>query len=196
MPSSTKDLQKKIDALRDKIRYHEHRYYVLDSPEISDAEFDNLMDELIAIEAEHPELVTPDSPTQRVGGKPSEEFAKVRHSTAMLSLGKTTSEDELRDWERRVHELTGESQVDYVCELKLDGMSLALRFADGKLALGLTRGDGSIGEDVTANVRTVRSVPLTISDKTLHQAGLVRDFEVRGELLMPLAAFQRMNEER
>jgi DNA ligase (NAD+) len=196
MAASSKDLQKKIDALRDKIRYHEHRYYVLDSPEISDAEFDKLMDELIALEAAHPELVTPDSPTQRVGGKPSEEFAKVRHSTPMLSLGKTTSEAELRDWERRVHELTGESQVDYVCELKLDGMSLALRFASGKLALGLTRGDGTIGEDVTPNVRTVRSVPLTIANKTLEKAGLRGDFEVRGELLMPLAAFQRMNEER
>src|SRR5215472_11805960 len=197
MPASTmKDVQKKMDVLREKIRYHEHRYYVLDNPEISDAEFDKLMDELIALETKHPELVTPDSPTQRVGGKPSEEFAKVRHSTQMLSLGKTTSEQELCDWERRVHELTGESQVDHVCELKLDGMSLALRFAEGKLALGLTRGDGTTGEDVTPNVRTVRSIPLTISEKTLDQAGLVRDFEVRGELLMPLAAFQRMNEER
>jgi len=194
--SASKDVQKKIDALRDKIRHHEHAYYVLDSPEISDAEFDKLMDELIALEAAHPELVTPDSPTQRVGGKPSEEFAKVRHSTPMLSLAKTTSEAELRDWERRVHELSGQSQVDYVCELKLDGMSLALRFADGKLALGLTRGDGTTGEDVTPNVRTVRSLPLTIAEKTLDKAGLPRDFEVRGELLMPLAAFQRMNEER
>jgi DNA ligase (NAD+) len=196
MPSGGRDVQKKIDALRDKIRYHEHRYYVLDNPEISDAEFDKLMDELIALEAAHPELITPDSPTQRVGGKPSEEFAKVRHSTPMLSLGKTTSEDELRDWERRVHELTGESQVDFVCELKLDGMSLALRFAGGKLALGITRGDGTVGEDVTPNVKTVRSVPLTIPGKTLDKVGLPHDFEVRGELLMPLAAFQRMNEER
>src|SRR5271165_7019586 len=119
MPSAGKDVQKKLDALREKIRYHEHRYYVLDDPEISDAEFDKLMYELIALEVEHPELVTADSPTQRVGGKPSEEFTKMRHSTPMLSLGKTTSETELRDWERRVHELTGESQVDYVCELKL-----------------------------------------------------------------------------
>ena len=169
MPAAGKDPLKKIDALRDKIRYHEHRYYVLDDPEITDAEFDKLMDELIALEAAHPELITPDSPTQRVGGKPGEEFSKVRHSTQMLSLGKTTSEDELRDWERRVHELTGESQVDYVCELKLDGMSLALRFVDGRLALGLTRGDGTTGEDVTPNVRTVRSVPLTIPGKTLDQ---------------------------
>ena len=196
MASGGKDVQPKIDALRDKIRYHEHRYYVLDDPEISDAEFDQLMDELIALEAAHPELVTPDSPTQRVGGKPSEEFAKVRHSTPMLSLGKTTSDDELRDWERRVHELTGESQVDYVCELKLDGMSLALRFTDRQLALGITRGDGTVGEDVTPNVRTVRSVPLTIPGKTLDQTGMPHDFEVRGELLMPLASFRRMNEER
>jgi len=196
MPASSKDVQKKIEALRDKIRHHEHAYYVLDAPEISDAAFDKLMDELIALEAVHPELVTADSPTQRVGGKPSEEFAKFRHSTPMLSLGKTTSEGELRDWERRVHELTGESQVDYVCELKLDGMSLALRFTDGSLALGLTRGDGTTGEDVTPNVRTVRSIPLKIDDRDLKKAGLPRDFEVRGELLMPLAAFQRMNEER
>ena len=196
MPVSSKDVQKKIEDLRDKIRHNEHAYYVLDHPDISDAAFDKLMDDLIALEAAHPELVTSDSPTQRVGGKPSEEFAKVRHSTPMLSLGKTTSEQELRDWERRVHELTGESQVDYVCELKLDGMSLALRFADGKLVLGLTRGDGTTGEDVTPKVRTVRSVPLKIDDKDLKNAGLPRDFEVRGELLMPLKAFQRMNEER
>src|SRR5271169_6933143 len=195
MPSS-KDVRQKIDALRDKIRYHEHRYYVLDDPEISDAEFDRLVNELKVLEAEHPELITPDSPTQRVGGKPREGFVKVRHSTAMLSLDNAYSEEELRDWERRVHELTGESQVDYVCELKLDGMSLALRFNGGKLALGLTRGDGTIGEDVTPNVRTVRSVPLTIAEKILDKAGLPHDFEVRGELLMPLSAFQRMNEER
>jgi len=191
-----KDVQQKIEALRDKIRHHEHRYYVLDDPEISDAEFDRLVSELKALEAEHPELVTPDSPTQRVGGKPREGFVKVPHSTPMLSLDNAYTEEELRDWERRVHELTGESHVDYVCELKLDGMSLALRFEGGKLALGITRGDGTVGEDATLNVRTVRSVPLTIPAKTLAKASLPPDFEVRGELLMPLAAFQRMNDER
>lgn len=196
MPSSSKDLQHRVDALRDKIRYHEHRYYVLDDPEVSDAEFDRLVNDLKAIEAEHPELITPDSPTQRVGGKPREGFVKVPHSTPMLSLDNAYNELELRDWERRVHELTGESRVDYVGELKLDGMSLALRFEDGKLAAGITRGDGSVGEDVTANVRTVRSVPLTIPEKTLAKAGLPQDFEVRGELLMPIASFLRMNEER
>ena len=191
-----KDVQQQMEALRDKIRYHEHRYYVLDDPEISDAEFDRLVNELKALEAEHPELITPDSPTQRVGGKPRESFVKVPHSSPMLSLDNAYNEDELRDWERRVHELSGESHVDYVCELKLDGMSLALRFQGGKLALGITRGDGTVGEDVTLNVRTVRSVPLTIPAKTLAKAKLPSDFEVRGELLMPLSAFQRMNDER
>jgi DNA ligase (NAD+) len=196
MPFGSKDVLQKIEALRDKIRYHEHRYYVLDDPEISDAEFDRLMNELKAFEAEQPELVTPDSPTQRVGGKPREGFVKVAHSSPMLSLDNTYNEDELRDWERRVHELTGESKVDYVCELKLDGMSLALRFEGGKLARAITRGDGTVGEDVTLNVRTVRSVPLSIPAKTLTKAHLPPDFEVRGELLMPLSSFLRMNEER
>ncbi len=195
MPAA-KDAQRKIDALRDKIRYHEHRYYVLDDPEISDAEFDRLVNDLKALEMQHPELVTPDSPTQRVGGKPREGFVKVSHSSAMLSLDNAYNEQELRDWERRVHELSGESKVDYVCELKLDGMSLSLRFEMGKLALGITRGDGSVGEDVTLNVRTVHSVPLAIAAKTLTKAALPPSFEVRGELLMPLAAFQRMNDER
>ena len=195
MPAS-KDVQQKIEALRDKVRHHEHRYYVLDSPEITDAEFDRLMNQLKAVEAEYPELITPDSPTQRVGGKPREGFIKVRHSTPMLSLDNAYTEDELRDWERRVHELTGEQKVDYVCELKLDGMSLALRFEDGRLAIGVTRGDGTVGEDVTLNVRTVRSIPLLIPSKTLDKAGLPRDFEVRGELLMPIASFLRMNDER
>ncbi len=196
MPSGSKDVQRKIDALRDKIRYHEHRYYVLDDPEISDAEFDRLMNELKALEAEHPELVMSDSPTQRVGGKPREGFVKVPHSSPMLSLDNAYSEQELRDWERRVHELSGESRVDYVCELKLDGMSLAVRYEAGKLALAITRGDGTVGEDVTLNVRTVRSVPLSIPPKTLEKAHLPPDFEVRGELLMPIAGFQRMNAER
>ena len=195
MPSG-KDLGRSIDKLRDKIRHHEHRYYVLDDPEITDAEFDALMNELKAIEAKHPELITVDSPTQRVGGKPREGFVKVRHSTPMLSLDNAYNEDELRDWERRVHELTGESRVDYVCELKLDGMSLALQYADGRLAHGVTRGDGSVGEDVTPNVRTVRSVPLTISSVTTQKTALPADFEVRGELLMPISAFQKMNEDR
>src|SRR5713101_5431477 len=196
MPAATKDTAKKVEALREKIRHHEHLYYVLDHPEISDAEFDRLMNELKNLEAEHPDLITPDSPTQRVGGKPREGFVKVRHSSPMLSLDNTYNEEELRAWERRVHELTGREDVDYVCELKLDGMSLSLGYDDGQLVRGITRGDGTVGEDVTLNVRTVRSVPLSIPKEKLKKAGIPADFEVRGELLMPLAAFKKMNEER
>jgi DNA ligase (NAD+) len=196
MASSSKDAEKKIEALREKIRHHEYLYYVVDNPEISDAEFDKLMQQLKDLEAEHSELITSDSPTQRVGGKPREGFVKVPHSSPMLSLDNTYSEAELRDWERRVHELSGRKEVDYVCELKLDGMSLALIYEDGKLVRGITRGDGSVGEDVTVNVRTVRSVPLSIPKEKLKKAGIPADLEVRGELLMPLAAFKKMNDER
>ncbi len=193
---SDKDVKQRIEALREKIRRHEYLYYVLDQPEISDAEFDKLMRALKDLETEHPELLTSDSPTQRVGGKPREGFLKVRHSSPMLSLDNTYNEEELRDWERRVHELSGRKDVDYVCELKLDGMSLALIYEDGKLVRGITRGDGSVGEDVTLNVRTVRSVPLSIPKEKLKKAGIPVDFEVRGELLMPTAAFKKVNEER
>jgi DNA ligase (NAD+) len=191
-----KKIEKKIEALREKIRHHEYRYYVLDDPEISDADFDALMNELKRLEAEHPALVTPDSPTQRVGGKPREGFVKAKHSSPMLSLDNAYSQEELRDWERRVHELSGRTDLEYMCELKLDGMSLALVYSDGRLERGITRGDGSIGEDVTLNVRTVRSIPLSISKDKLKKAGIPADFEVRGEMLMPLAAFRKLNEER
>jgi DNA ligase (NAD+) len=194
--TATKNLEKKIEALRDKIRHHEYRYYALDDPEISDAEFDQLMNELIKLETGHPELITLDSPTQRVGGEPREGVVKAPHSSPMLSLDNTYNLDDLRDWERRVHELSGRKDIDYVCELKLDGMSLALIYEDGKLVRGITRGDGSVGEDVTLNVRTVRSIPLSISKEKLKASGIPADFEVRGEMLMPIAAFKRMNEER
>jgi DNA ligase (NAD+) len=196
MPAAAKDLGKKIESLRGKIRHHESLYYVLDSPEISDAEFDKLMQQLKQLETERPDLITSDSPTQRVGGKPREGFVKVPHSSPMLSLDNTYSEEELRAWERRVHELSGRSDVDYVCELKLDGMSLALIYENGKLVRGVTRGDGSVGEDVTLNVRTVRSIPLLIPAEKLKKAGIPADFEVRGELLMPTASFKKINEER
>jgi DNA ligase (NAD+) len=190
------NLKKKIDALREKIRQHEYLYYVLDQPELSDAEFDALMNELKRFEADHPGLITPDSPTQRVGGKPREGFLKAKHSSPMLSLDNAYTEDELRGWERRVHELSGRKDVEYMCELKLDGMSLALVYEDGRLAHGITRGDGTIGEEVTANVRTVRSVPLSIAKEKLKKSGMPANFEVRGEMLMPVAAFQKLNEER
>ncbi|MGO9127066.1 MAG: NAD-dependent DNA ligase LigA [Terriglobales bacterium] len=191
-----KDLAKKIESLREKIRHHEYRYYVLDDPEISDAKFDQLMNELKRLETEYPALITPDSPTQRVGGQPREGVVKAPHSSPMLSLDNTYSLDDLRDWDRRVHELSGRRDVDYVCELKLDGMSLALIYENGKLVRGITRGDGTVGEDVTLNVRTVRSVPLSISKEKLKASGIPADFEVRGEMLMPIAAFRKMNEDR
>ncbi len=195
--SAAKD-EKKIEALRDKIRHHEYRYYALDDPEVSDAEFDQLMNQLKKVETEHPALITPDSPTQRVGGQPREGVVKAPHSSPMLSLDNTYNVDELRDWDRRVHELSGrqDKDIDYVCELKLDGMSLALIYENGKLVRGITRGDGTVGEDVTLNVRTVRSIPLSISKEKLKASGIPLDFEVRGEMLMPTAAFKRMNEQR
>src|ERR1700733_4131928 len=196
MTAAAKDLGKKRESLRGKIRHHESLYYILDSPEISDAEFDKLMQQLKQLETEHPDLITSDSPTQRVGGKPREGFVKVPHSSPMLSPDNTYSEEELRAWERRVHELSGRSDVDYVCELKLEGMSLALISEKGKLVRGITRGDGNIGEDVTLNVRTVRSVPLSIPKEKLKKAGIPPDFEVRGDLLMPTSAFRKVNEER
>src|ERR1700688_402900 len=151
MATATKNVESKIEALREKIRRHEYRYYVLDDPEISDAEFDQLMNQLKMLEAEHPTLITPDSPTQRVGGKPREGVVKARHSSPMLSLDNTYSVDALRSWERRGHGLRGRKDIEYACELKLHGMSLALQYEDGRLVRGITRGDGIVGEDVTLN---------------------------------------------
>jgi DNA ligase (NAD+) len=199
-----------IAALRELLRHHEYQYYVLDAPTISDAEYDTLMNELKALEAAHPELLTPDSPTQRVGGRPAEGFQKVSHSRPMLSLDNAYNEEELRDWDRRVRELAGNLPVLYIAELKLDGLSLALHYeidahGSARLLRGLTRGDGQIGEDVTTNVRTIRSVPLSISPAKLHgskieqpegEARAASTFEVRGEVVMPLASFKKANEER
>jgi DNA ligase (NAD+) len=191
-----KAIEKEIEKLRNDIRYHEYRYYVLDNPEISDFEFDKLMRRLQELEAQHPELVTPDSPTQRVGGQPAQEFPKVRHSLPMLSLDNTYSVDELKDFDRRVREISGRSKVEYVGELKLDGLSMALTYEDGVLTHGVTRGDGVEGEDVTANVRTIRSVPLRIDPKRSEVIGDPRRFEVRGEVIMPRKAFEQTNAQR
>ncbi len=194
--------QQQIEALREDIRHHEQLYYVLDAPELTDAEYDARMNRLKALEAEHPELITPDSPTQRVGGKPREGFVKTPHSRPMLSLDNAYNEAELRAWDQRVRDaLPSTDQVRYVCELKLDGLSLALHYApapDGSAQLqrGLTRGDGTIGEDVTSNVRTIRSVPLRVAAGKLKAAHLPQDFEVRGEVVLPQAAFEKMNVQR
>ncbi len=192
---------KRIDELREELRHHEYQYHVLDSPEISDAEYDAKMRALRELEAQHPELVTADSPSQRVGGKPKEGFAKVLHSRPMLSLDNVNSEQELRDWEQRVRAALGNIEVSFVCELKMDGVSLALQYeagpaGDALLQSALTRGDGTTGEDVTSNVRTIRSVPLSVSKDHLQRAGLPQSFEVRGEVILPDEAFLKMNRER
>jgi DNA ligase (NAD+) len=257
-PGSSPDSSpaQRVEQLRAELRRHEHLYYVLDAPEISDAAYDALMNELKRIEAAHPELVTADSPTQRVGGKPAEGFRKVAHSRPMLSLDNAYSVEELAAWDARVRELAGGLPVEYVAEYKMDGLSVALRFeavqnetgvgaggigenanefpekhtsgakahvnsgglfvgvqtptyqpraiygqghsdsGGSRLTTGITRGDGQTGEDVTSNIRTIRSVPLTVSDAQLRAAGLPQAFEVRGEAVMPEAAFLRLNEER
>jgi DNA ligase (NAD+) len=193
---------RQIEALREELRRHEQLYYVLDAPELTDAQYDVLMNRLKALEGQHPELVTPDSPTQRVGGKPKDGFVKVAHSRPMLSLDNAYNEEELRAWEERVRGgLPSTEIVRYVCELKLDGLSLALTYEAGRdgaanLVRGVTRGDGSVGEDVTSNVRTIRSVPLRVSAAKLKAAGLPQSFEVRGEVVLPQAAFVKMNAER
>jgi DNA ligase (NAD+) len=194
-------VEKRIEELRNELRRHEHLYYVMDAPVISDAEYDAMMNELKRLEMQHPELITPDSPSQRVGGKPAEGFQKVRHSRPMLSLDNAYTEEELQDWDRRVHELAGNLPVEYTAELKMDGLSIALHYevapgGGARLAYGLTRGDGQIGEDVTSNVRTIRSVPLNIPADRLKEAGIPQEFEVRGEAVMSQKAFEKMNKER
>ena len=189
-------VRKRADHLRAEIRRHERLYYVLDQPEISDAEFDALMIELRRIEAKHPALVTPDSPSQRVGGAPREGVEKAAHSSAMLSLDNALDDAELRDFDRRACERAGAEMLDYVGELKLDGVSMAVRYAGGRLVLALTRGDGEQGEVITPNARTLRAVPPAIPPETLDLAGVPDDFEVRGEVVMPKAAFALLNEQQ
>ena len=168
-------ISKKIDDLREQLRHHEYLYYVLDAPEISDAQYDALVRQLQSLESAHPELITPDSPTQRVGGKPREGFTKVRHSSPMLSLDNALGEGELREFDKRVRGLLGEESFAYVAELKLDGLSLAVHYRDGRMAQALTRGDGVIGEDVTENAKTIRSIPLRLrSDPAFELRGARR----------------------
>ena len=181
-------VKEKIEALREQLRHHEYLYHVLDQPEIPDAEYDKMLRDLRDLEAAHPELITPDSPTQRVGAKPREGFVKVRHSSPMLSLDNAFGEAELRDFDRRVRGLLGHEKYSYVAELKLDGLSMAVHYRDGKFEQAVTRGDGETGEDVTANARTIRSIPLRIRKRQ-------GDWEVRGEVVLNKKAFERLNEE-
>jgi DNA ligase (NAD+) len=190
------NVKKEIEELREKLRYHEYRYYVLDDPEISDAAYDRMMNRLKELEAAHPELVTPDSPTVRVGGAPREGFTKVQHARPMLSLDNAFSYDALREWDRRVREGSGQEKIEYVAEHKFDGLSISLQYEDGVLARGVTRGDGTTGEEVTPNVKTIRSIPLRVDAAVLKKVKLPADFEVRGEIMMTKKAFEALNREQ
>jgi DNA ligase (NAD+) len=189
----SRDAAKQIERLREEIRRHEYLYFVADTPKISDADFDRLVGRLKQLEAAHPSLVTPDSPTQRVGGAPREGFQQVRHKIPMVSLDNAFSSEELREFDRRVRELIGREQIDYVAEHKFDGLSISLLYEKGALVRGVTRGDGTTGEDVTPNVKTIRSIPLVIDPALLRKSGLRGDFEVRGEVIMTRKAFQDLN---
>ena len=191
--AAAEEARRRITDLRRDLVRHEHRYYVLDDPDITDAEFDALMRELEGWETRFPELVTPDSPSQRVGGAPREGVEKAAHSSVMLSLENAFDDAELRDFDRRARELSGAETLDYVGELKLDGASMAVRFVSGRLDLALTRGDGVEGEVITPNARTLRSLPLAVDPAALRQAEVPPDFEVRGEVVMPREAFARLN---
>lgn len=183
----------RAEQLRRLIAEHDHHYYVLDAPSVSDAEYDALFTELQRIESEHPELLSPDSPTQRVGGAPLPEFAPVRHRQPMQSLRKANDESELQDFDRRVRETLGLAAVDYSAEPKLDGLAVSLTYREGLLVQGATRGDGEVGEDVTANLRTIRRIPLRLRQTRRHPLPPV--VEVRGEVYLPLAGFRRWKEE-
>jgi DNA ligase (NAD+) len=181
----------RIEALRAEIRRHDRLYYALARPEISDQEYDRLYAELRELEAAHPDLVTPDSPTQRVGGMPSEEFPTFTHRVPMLSLDNTYSEDELREFEARIFRLVGERPLDYMAELKIDGLSMALHYEGGRLQRGVTRGDGVRGDDVTPNIKAIKAVPLALTGD-----GVPVELEVRGEVFLPRSRFEAINRER
>ncbi|GAC1665628.1 MAG: NAD-dependent DNA ligase LigA [Candidatus Acidiferrum sp.] len=189
-------VKKEVAELREKLRHHEYRYYVADDPEISDAAYDRLMRRLSELEAAHPELVTPDSPTVRVGGAPREGFQTVRHVRPMLSLDNALSYDDLRHFDRRARESSGHERIAYVAEHKFDGLSISLQYQDGALFRAITRGDGTTGEDVTPNVKTIRSVPLSVDPAELKKAKLPANFEVRGEIFMNFKSFAALNRQQ
>src|SRR6266404_3766223 len=186
-------LKREVEELREKLRHHEYRYHVLDDPEISDAAYDALLRKLKDLETAHPELITSDSPTSRVGAPPREGLETVRHTRPMLSLDNAFSFDALRSFDRRVREGIGRDSIEYIAEHKFDGLSIALWYEEGVLMRGITRGDGTTGEDVTPNVRTIRSIPLRIDQESLKKAKVPASFEVRGEVMMTRKAFEALN---
>ena len=180
------ELQTRVKTLHKLLNQYSYEYYVQDNPSVPDSEYDKLLHELIDIEAEHPELRSPDSPTVRVGGSAQSTFEKVAHDTPMLSLGNAFNEEDLRKFDQRIRDLIG--PVEYMCELKIDGLAVSLKYENGRFVQGLTRGDGTIGEDITENLRTIHAIPLKIND--------TRTFEVRGEAYMPRQSFINLNEEK
>ncbi len=187
--SGKEEIKKRIEELRELIHYHNYRYYVLNEPEISDAEYDRLFRELEELESKYPEFITPDSPTQRVGAKPLEEFGTYEHSIPMLSLNSVTEEHEVWEFDERVRRALGEEEIEYVLEPKIDGLAMELVYRDGVLVVGSTRGDGRVGEDVTQNLKTIRSIPLRLMKERLPL------LEVRGEVYMPVSKFKELNRE-
>lgn len=188
----TKEIKQKVEDLRTKLHRWNYTYYVLDNPEVDDAVYDGCMQELIEIEKKYPELITSDSPSQRVGTKPVSEFKKVTHKTPLYSLDNALNFEELKDWEEKIFRVLGteNEKIDYVCEMKIDGLAVALTYNDGSLMLGATRGDGDIGEDITNNIKTIRAVPLVLNKKI---DGIL---EVRGEVFMPIQSFEKLNKEQ
>ncbi|HME11884.1 MAG TPA: NAD-dependent DNA ligase LigA, partial [Candidatus Acidoferrum sp.] len=189
-------VKKQIAELREKLRHHEYKYYVQDDPEISDAAYDRLMSRLKELETAYPELTTADSPTVRVGGTPRAGFETIQHSRPMLSLDNSYSYEDLREFDRRAREVSGQEKIEYVAEHKFDGLSISLQYEDGVLVRAVTRGDGRTGEDVTLNVKTIRSVPLLLDASVLKKARLPGTFEVRGEIVMPRKSFEELNRQQ
>src|SRR5947208_13120275 len=183
------DALQRISELREQIHHHDYLYYAQARPEISDAEYDALMRELREVEAAFPDLVTPDSPTQRVAGQPVDAFRSVEHRAAMLSLDNATSPDDLREFEARLHRALPGTRLAYVCEPKIDGLGVALLYARGRFVRGATRGDGRVGEDVSANLKTIRSLPMRLRGPLAE----AEEVEVRGEVYMPRKEFERLN---
>src|SRR6476661_4724598 len=184
------NVKERMDALVQELNQHNYNYYVLAQPTISDFDFDEKLQELASLEKEHPELQSPDSPTQRVGGEVTKEFQTVKHRWPMLSLGNTYSEQDLKDFDERIRKAIG-TDFQYVCELKFDGLSMSLTYQDGKLLRAVTRGDGTQGDDVTTNIKTINRIP-----KTLKGDSYPENFEIRGEVFMHRAAFDRLNQQR
>ena len=183
-------VENKIKDLREELRQHNYSYYVLDEPSISDFEFDIKLKELQELELKHPEFNDPNSPTQRVGGEITKNFSTVVHKNRMYSLDNSYSKEDILDWEKRIQKILGDVELEFTCELKYDGASINISYDDGSFLKAVTRGDGFMGDDVTSNVRTIRSIPLLVQDDKLMS------FEIRGEIVLPLDGFEKMNIER